>query len=242
MYCFENEILLTYEYCTCVTDDHGQKTTFRKVEHIGVRKDNSGFLFTFNGSSDETIDGAEPVDWSEIYYKFGKILYPYTLKVSDEGKLVGVQNFDSLRNRWLRERFDLIEYYQQKIRDKDVSYSYMKSLDSERKFLSVLRRDMFFHLFFWQDNLPNQEIEIKDFPINSLISIFCIQNKKIDNDVLCYETDTVYDVGTFNLLSGECKVKIRRDLDGLPSEITLFAKVEKRYRGHYTKEITLRRL
>ncbi len=241
MYNFD-DISASYEFCTCITFPDGQKNSFSKVEHIEAKVVKTGFLFTFEGSGDESFDGTEPDDWSSIFLSFGKALYPYTLQVSENGKLIGIKDFEKLKARWTATQEEILDKYDYNYEIKKIAYSYAYTLKSEKMFLSMLRRNMFFHLFFWQDNLPNQEIEIKDFPINSLISIFCIQNKKIDNDVLCYETDTVYDEGTFDLLSGECKVNIRRDLDGLPSEITVFAKVEKRYRGYYTKEITLRRL
>ena len=87
-----------------------------------------------------------------------------------------------------------------------------------------------------------QEVEIMNFPNKSALSIFCFQGWKKEEDSISYETDTVYDEGKFDLLSGNCAVRIRRDADGLPGEVTLLAKVEKRYRGYYIKEIKLRRL
>lgn len=243
MYRFDNFISLSYEFCTCVTHEDGCKTTFRKVEHIDARKDNSGFLFTFNGSSDETIDGKELEDWSEIFLKFGKALYPYTLKVSEDGKLLAVQNFEELRNSWMKKRSALVEYYEYNSHVKDVSYSYMQSLNSEKTFLSILRRNAFFHLLFWQDNKLSQEVELQDFPTPNKLSIYCFHGygTKVGNSLL-YITDNVYDEGNRLLLGGDCTITIRRDVDGLPVEVSLTANVERQNYGYFKKELKLRRL
>lgn len=241
MYNFE-EISASYEFCTCITFADGHKSSFRKVEHIEAIRDKFGFKFTFEGSEDETFDGKEPDDWGAIFLELGKKLYPYTLQVGENGELIGVQDFDELKERWLTSRDELLENYEHNFEVKKVAFSYAYSLNSERMFLSLLRRNLFFHLLFWQDNLPSQEIEIKDFPDMSSLSVFLFQRGIEENGYLCYNADTVYEKDAYNLVGGNCTMKIRRGADGLPDDVSLVAKVEKRYRGYYTEEITLRRM
>lgn len=236
------DITTSYELCTCVTFEDGQKTSFRKVEHIAAKKVKTGFAFTFLGCEEEIMDGGELDDWGKIFMALGKALYPYTLLTNENGKLVGVKDFEKLKEGWIASRDAIIESYDYNYEVKKVAYSYSQTLATEKIFLGLLRRNMFFRLLFWQDDLTSQEVEIMNFPNKSALSIFCFQGWKKEEDGISYETDTVYDEGKFDLLSGNCAVRIRRDADGLPGEVTLLAKVEKRYRGYYIKEIKLRRL
>lgn len=243
MYNFNKKISLSYEFSVCVTHEDGHKTTYCKVEHIDAQKDNTGFLFTLNGSSEETINGKEPEDWGEIYLKFEKAKYPYSLQTTAEGKLIAVKNFDEFKERWMEQRSKLVEYYEYNQYVKEVSYNYMYTLTSERMFISILNRNSFFNFLFWQDSLLNHEVEIQDFPTPEMLSIFCFHGKGIkDGDTLIYKTDKVYDEGNGYLLGGNCTIIIRRDADGLPEEVTLSANVERDNYGFFNKEMKLKRL
>lgn len=241
MYNFKN-ITCSYELCTFVTFADGKKNAFRKVEHIAAQKVKNGFEFTFLGCEEETLEGGELNDWGKYFMELGKALYPFTLLTNGNGKLVGVRDFEKMKERWIASMDAIIESYANNYEVKKVAHSYSQSLATEKIFLSSLRRNMFFRILFWQDDLNSKEVEIMNFPYNPALSIFCFQGGKKDEDGISYETDTVYDEGTFDLLSGNCAMRIRRGADDLPNEVTLSTKVEKRYSGYYIKEIKLRRL
>lgn len=241
MYNFEN-ISALYEFSTCVTFPDGCESTFRKVEHIEAKKVKSGFSFTFTGCGDETFDGKEPEAMDATCLELGKALYPYTLLVNEDGKLIGVRDFEKLKESWIARRDAIIEKNNCNVEVKKTANSYSQYLKTERMFLSVWRRSLFFRLLFWQDDQKNKEVEIGDFPYANNLSIFILPEGTEKDSSLCYQTDRVYDDGLSDLLSGKCTMDFSRDSDGLPSLVSLSAMVEKKSRGSFTKEITVRRL
>lgn len=241
MYNFEN-ISALYEFCTCVTSPDGCESTFRKVEHIEAKREKSGYTFSFEGCSQEVVDGKEPEDWNAITLDFSKAFYPYSLEVAENGKLIGVKDYQKIIEHWNRRRDELYEKYDYNIHVMDHSHIFMQVLESERMFLSVLKRNIFYRLLFWQDNLPSQEIEIRDFPSPRMITIFSFEGGVKGKNCLCYKTDKVFDEGSCRNQAGDCTIKVHRDADGLPKEITVIANVVKKYTGSFSKKITLKRL
>lgn len=241
MYDFD-KITLAYEYCSCVTYQDGHESSFRKVEHIEARRDNSGFLFTFYGSDNETIDGKEPEDWGAIFLKLGSGLYPYTLYVTADGKITGVKDFEEVKQRWMTQCNNIVEYYEYNIHVKNAACAYMESLESERVFISVLKRNIVYNLLFWNDDLFRHEVELLNFPIIEMMSIFSFEGGKKEDSTSIFKTDSVYDEGKNLLKSGNCTINIHRSADGLPSDISLSANLECLHYGYFKKEITLKRL
>ncbi len=163
--------ILKYEFCSCVTFANGHKSSFRKVEQIKVGKANDGYSFTMLGSSEETIDGDEPEEWNAIILQFGKTLCPYTLLATGDGELTGVQDFEEIKGHWLDQRQEIIDYYNSYLVKKESNRFYL-AFNSEEKFFNIMKNNMFPRLLFWQDNLQNQKIEIRDFPAAKRFTIF----------------------------------------------------------------------
>lgn len=241
MYNFDN-ISVSYEYSTCVTHHDGHKSSFRKVEHIKARRDNTGFLFTFNGTSEDTIDGKELEDWGAIFQKFASALYPYTLQVTADGKITGVQNFDKLKEKWIAQCNNIVAYYNYNVHVKNAASSYAETLKSERMFLSYLRRNVVFNLLFWNDDQIRHEVELQQFPTPKMITIFSFEGVQKNDRTAIFKTDSVYEERDNFLKGGDCLISICRDVDGLPKEIELTANVERLNYGFFKKEITLKRL
>ncbi len=241
MYNFDN-IAASYEFSACVMFADGKKTSFTKVEHIQAKREDEGYCFTFNGSSNEKVNGKDPEDWNAIIIEFGKALYPYSLQVSDHGRLNSILDFDNFKEHWMTRRREIVEYYECNFPIKKMSYSYSLSLKTEKKFLNILRKNLFYRLLFWQDDQTNQEIEIRDFPGREKFAIFSFDSGIEENGEVVFKTDRGFDDGTYHMQSGNCIINIRRDDDGLPIEIVLRAKVEQQYKGFFTKEVKLRRL
>lgn len=240
MYNFENTNVL-YEFSSCVTFVDGHKSTFRKVESIQAQREKEGYLFTFLGTSDELIDGKEPEDWNPIILQFGRALCPYGLQVTEQGELTGVHDFETVKKHWFDQRREIIDYYNNYYIEKE-SNQYALALDSEEKFFSIIKKNMFPRLLFWQEGLASQEVEIRDFPSPARLAIFTFQKGKVEAGSLFYETSQVRDEGSGRLLSGKCTLRIRREADGLPGEISLWARVEEQDTGYFIKDITIRRL
>lgn len=233
--------LIKYEFNSCVTFANGHKSSFRKVEHIQVVKSDDGYSFTMLGPSDATIDGNEPEEWNAIILQFGKALYPYNLLVSENGEMIGVQDFEKIKDHWFEQRRGIIDYYNSYLVEKESNRFYL-AFNSEEKFFNIIKNNMFPRLLFWQDNLKNQEVEIRDFPAAKRLAIFTFGEGKKNNGEICHETYNVRDEGSGRLLSGECTLRIRRDADGLPGNVFLKVQVEELNTGYFFKEMTLKRL
>ena len=242
MYDFER-IEASYEFSSCVTYTDCHKSTFRKIEHVKVGCTDDARIFTMQGSSEETIDGKEPEGWGEIILRFGKALYPITLNVNERGKVIGIKDFEKTKEHWMTRRREIVESYENNFLIKKESYRYALALKTEEKFIDILNKNMFYRLLLWQDGISGQMIEIRDFPASGRLAIFTFNDKKYDdNGGVSYETGQVNDEGSGRLLSGQAKLQIYRDKDGLPKEIKLKARVEEAETGYFTKEITIKRL
>ena len=241
MYDFER-IEASYEFSSCVTYTDCHKSTFRKIEHVKVGCTDDARIFTMQGSSEETIDGKEPEGWGEIILRFGKALYPITLNVNERGKVIGIKDFEKTKEHWMTRRREIVESYENNFLIKKESYRYALALKTEEKFIDILNKNMFYRLLLWQDGISGQRIEIRDFPATGRLAIFTFQGGRREGDFVCYETSQVQDEGSGRLLSGSSTLRIRRDADGMPGEISLWSKVEEQDTGYFIKEITLRRL
>lgn len=241
MFKFES-INASYEFSSCVTFVDGHKSSFRKVERLKAENTKEAYVFTMLGTSEEMVDGKEPEEWGAIILHFGKELYPYSLLVSDQGDLLRVQDFERVREHWMTRKKELMEFYEHNFLIKKEAYRYALALKTEEKFLDIIRRNMFYKLLFWQDNIMGQEVEIRDFPAPQRLAIFTFQDGKEENDALCFETACVHDEGSDRLLSGKCTLRIHRAMDGLPAEVSLWARVEEQDTGYFIREITIRRL
>ncbi|MBO4531341.1 MAG: hypothetical protein IK017_11885 [Paludibacteraceae bacterium] len=231
-----------YEFNTCITFANGQKSSFRKLEHIQAEEGKDGYAFTMKGSSNETLDDKEPEDWDAIVLEFGKALYPIGLRVSGQGEFVGLRDFEGIKEHWKARRQEIIDYYNSYLIEKE-SNRYALALKTEDKFYHILKENMFYRLFLWQESLQNQKVEIRDFPTRARLAIFSFHEKKYDKTGgIIYDTYDVTDEGSGQLLSGHAKLHLRRDKDGLPGEISLWARVEEKDAGFFTKEITIKRI
>lgn len=240
MYTFSN-LDTTYEFNSCVTFANGDTNTFRKIEHVSAENIGDSYIFTMQGSSEETLDGDEPEGWDAIVLKFGKALYPFSLQVSNEGRLNGFKDFEKIRNQWLERRQSIIDYYNDYYIEKE-SDRYYFVLKTEEKFFGILQKNMFYRLLFWQDNIDVEDIEIRDFPLNTRLTTFTFNKGRFEDGFMCYTSGIVHDEGSGRLIDGVCKLKISRSPDGLPKEITLSAKVEEQDTGYFTKKLTIKRL
>lgn len=231
-----------YEFNTCITFANGQKSSFRKLEHIQAEEGKDGYAFTMKGSSNETLDDKEPEDWDAIVLEFGKALYPIGLRVSGQGEFVGLRDFEGIKEHWKARRQEIIDYYNSYLIEKE-SNRYALALKTEDKFYHILKENMFYRLFLWQESLQNQKVEIRDFPTRARLAIFTFQGKSYDEKGgVCYDTYQVNDEGSGRLLGGHAKLQLYRDKDGLPNEIKLWARVEETDTGYFTKEITIKRI
>lgn len=240
MYTFR-QINSAYEFISSVTFANGSRISFRKIEHVKADNIDGSYIFTMQGTSEETLDEMEPEDWDAIVLKFGKALYPYWLKVSAQGELLKVHDFSKIQKHWLEKRQEIIDYYNDYYIEKE-SNNYFLALKKEENFLEVIRKNMFCRLFFWQDNMQNQELEIRDFPLNTRLTTFVFQKGHRNDGGVCYESSNVHDEGSGRLIAGRCNLYIRRDFDGLPAEISLHARVEEQNTGFFSKELTIKRL
>lgn len=237
-----SQIETCYEFVSCVTFCDGHKSTFCKKEHVKAVGSDGLYIFTMLGSSEETVDGMAPVDWSDIILQFAKALYPITLRVSGQGDFMAVENFEELRRRWKEKCQKIIDYYNSSLIEEE-SQRFALVMETEDKFFHTLKENVFYRLFFWTVDQPVQQVVIRDFPSYARLAIFSFQEKKYDeNGGLCYETYEVKDEGSGRLLSGHAKLRLSRDFDGLPKEIHLKARVEEAETGYFTKEITIKRL
>ena len=241
MYDFDS-IDATYEFDSTVTFANGKKTTFRKVEHVTAKKVDESYVFTMQGSSEEIIDGDEPDGWDVVVLRFGKALYPYSLKVERDGGLSGVLDFEKVKAHWFDQRQQIIDYYNDYYIEKE-SNRYALALKSEEKFFQTLKDNLFYSLFFWSENQPDHQVVIRDFPSRTRLAIFTFKDKRYDDKGdLSYETGLVKDEGSGRLLSGQASLQFIRGKEGLPKEIRLKARVEEADTGYFTKEITIKRL
>lgn len=239
---FDIEQLNTsFDFTATVIFANGHQSVFHKEEHICAKRVKDYYDFTFQGSSNESINNKAPEEWDDIVLQFGKALYPLSLKVSEQGELTGVRDFEKVKDHWFAKRQEIIDYYNSYLIEKE-SNRYALALMSEEKFSNIIKKNMFYRLLFWQDELSSQEIEIRDFPARARLAIFSFQGGRREREYLCYDTSHVHDEGSGRLLSGRCTLRIRRDADGLPGEISLKARVEEQDTGYFIKEITIRRL
>ncbi len=242
MYDFER-VEASYEFLSCVTYTDCHKSNFRKIEHMKAECADGSYVFTMLGSTEESVDGIVPEGWGEIILKFGKALYPISLKVNENGEVFGINEFEKFKEQWMTRRREIVESYENNFFIKKESYRYALALKTEEKFIDILRRNMFYCLLLWQDVASEHKVEIRDFPASGRLAIFTFNDKKYDdNGGVSYETGQVNDEGSGRLLSGQAKLQIYRDKDGLPKEIKLKARVEEAETGYFTKEITIKRL
>lgn len=240
MYTF-NHIEADYAFSGKVTFADGHVSLFTKKDHVEVTKRKDVYICAMHGSSDEKLNGNDPDEFDAVILEFGKALYPMSLRVSEEGELLGVDDFDGLKEHWLAKRKEIIDYYNSYVVEKE-SNRYALALDSEEKFFNIIKKNMLYRLLFWQDELPNQEVEIRDFPARARLAIFTFPSGKFGGKGVGYDTYSLHDEGSGRLLGGHATLSVTRGADGLPDEIVLKARVEEQDTGYFSKEVTLKRL
>ncbi|MBO4529121.1 MAG: hypothetical protein IK017_12940 [Paludibacteraceae bacterium] len=250
MYDFEYSSTI-YEFASVVTFANGKRSEFKKKDQILFNRDDTEkdkFVVTMLGSHDETIDGNPVDDFNQIILQFGKALYPIKMKVSDHGEIEHLLDFSEMKERWKLRREELIEYYEYEYLVKKQSHRYAVGLKSEEKFFGILKENMLYRLFFWYDNKQPQDLILHDFPARARKAIFTfdgktsIEKKEKEEKGIIYDTYEVHDEGSKKILSGHAQLTIQFSEDGLPDRIMLWARVEEKDVGYFTKEVVIKRL
>ena len=225
---------VSYVFHSSVTFTNGHKSTFQKIEHVQIKKTTNGkYEFKMIGSDEELLNGKEPEEFDAIVLEFGKVLYPISLQVSEDGEFLGINDFENLKEHWLTRGREIVEHYNSDVLIENEYKRYALSLASKETFYNILKYNSFYRLLFWNEDLLKREFVIRDFPACGRQVTFYFNDKN--------ETYTFCDEGSGRILNGHATIQLHRDNDGLLNEIKLTAKVEEQDIGYFTKEISLKR-
>lgn len=233
---------INYEFTSLVTFANGKRSEFKKKESLRVEEKRDGYVFTFLGSTEETLQNKPVDDVDEIVLQFGKALYPLSMQVSKGFVPEKLVDYPVVKERWLKYRKEMSEkcdynYFINKELD-----SYELVLSSEERLFSTLIENMLYKLFFWQMEADGQELVIRDFPAWERLAIFKFNRPKKENGSWVFESLDVHDEGSGHLLSGRATINYTYGDDNLPEQIVLWARVEEENIGYFTKQITIKRV
>lgn len=233
--------LIRYEFTSLVTFANGKHSQLKKIESLSINKKSNGYICTFEGSCEETLQN-EPISGiNEVVLLFGKALYPLSIKVSKNGTLESIVDFPMVKERWMKKRDELVAKYNNYYINKEAE-SYALGLESEETLLSILKENMFYKLLFWQVDKDEQTLEIRDFPSYARSAIFSFRRPKRENDSWVFDTFDVYDEGSGHILSGRSTLSCIYDDNGLPESVNVKSMVEEENVGYFTKEIAIKKI
>lgn len=236
-----DEINVTYNFISRTTFVTGERFSYEKLEKISVKRSKEGFLFTMLGSENETINGEEINDSYRVNLDYGKALYPLILKVSNDGKLLNIQDIEAVRKQWGKKAEELNEYYGYAPVAMTISRQYGMAL-SDDSFLDVLRNNMIYRLLFWHDSSVAEPVCVPHFPEPERKAFYWFGKKQVMNDgSFHYEAAKMCDEGSGKMVGGEGTLDLFHSSDGLPSEIKLWVKLEEKDKGYFFHEVVIKR-
>lgn len=239
-YKFE-EIAVEYQFMSCTTWMTGEKFTYEKLDKFVVKRSGNEYLFTVLGSENETINGEEINDSYRVILDYGKALYPLTLKVYSDGKLLDIQDVEAVRKQWGKKAEELNEYYGYAPVAMTISRQYGMVL-SDGSFLDVLRNNMIYRLLFWHDSFVWEPVSVPHFPEPERKAFYWFGNKQVITEgSFHYEAIKMCDEGSGKMVGGEGILDLFYSSDGLPSEIKLWVKLEEKDKGYFFHEVVIKR-
>ena len=239
-YDFDN-INVAYDFLSRTTFVTGEQFVYEKQDKISARRDGSDYIFTMLGSEDERVNGEEINDSYRIPLDFGKAMYPLSLRVSDEGKLLDIVNFDGLKEQWEKKAKELDEYYGYAPVVLTLHRQYEDVLKDD-PFVKVLANNMMYRLLFWHESSIAEPVSVPHFPEPEREAFYLFREKQVKKDGgIHYETQETYDEGSGNMVGGEGKLDFTYAPDGLPQEIKLWVKLEEKDKGYFFHEVIMKR-
>ncbi len=239
-YNFDN-INVAYDFLSRTTFVTGEQFIYEKQDKISARRDGDMFHFTMLGSEDEKINGEEINDSYRITLDYGKALYPLTLKISDDGKLLDIEDLDDVRKQWGEKSEKLNEYYGYAPIVITLCRQYGEVLNGNL-FFNVLYNNMMYRLLFWHESSLNIPISVPNFPAPDRYAYYSFGGKDVLKDgTVHYEAQEWHDEGSGNMVGGEGKLDFTYAPDGLPQEIKLWVKLEEKDKGYFFHEVIMKR-
>ncbi|WP_461532110.1 hypothetical protein [Sinomicrobium sp.] len=96
--------------------------------------------------------------------KCSRLLYPFVFQLSRSGVLLGVNNFEEIKERWVKALPLLRREYSGQ--EAEAYLNQMSdNLASAETFRQAIRRDMFYYLFFMQQAIGDKEEHIVRLPL-----------------------------------------------------------------------------
>lgn len=145
-----NKVERQYTFEQIITK--GEETTYIRynftVDFLRNKSDMSLFG-RINRISPVFINDKEPdlvVD--ELAYETGKVFYPLSILLSEEGKFIRVSNYEEVVERWTKQRAKIADYFVGEIVDKYLLLA-DETIYSQDKLNRVFRRDIFMSVFFF---------------------------------------------------------------------------------------------
>jgi hypothetical protein len=109
---------------------------------------NNNAIFLINRTSKTYINDVEPELIADILAtKVAEVLYPMLLKTNDKGKILSIQNFQAIKERWAAKQQEILTYYQGELVEKYLHLTGL-SLQDENVLLHSLSTDWFLCTYF----------------------------------------------------------------------------------------------
>lgn len=233
MYKFK-QIKAKYNFVSEVVKPSGEHSVYSKTEIVEALPNLvEGLNFFLKGSTDVLIDGLGPENFDLIMHRLGQSLYPIELNVLKTGKIKRVKNFAEIQKRWGKECESILATHKNAYWVGRYINMTSKNICSEVSFLETLRQNNFIQLFFMEEGVVKQPVELCAFPFadNHIRVEFNLASS--DGTEYHYKSE----IGKIDekICSGYGDLKVAYTEKGQPVSVLFQCMVEVAGEGYYKK-------
>jgi len=139
-----------------------------KIDVIAHREHAGHYSFALVRRHDVRIDEKEPENASDMVVKeIGDCLYPIKLSVISTGKIIQIDNFEEIKERWQEKHTELLKMYSSFELEQYIKAS-EKNMKDKQSLLSVLKRDAFIQFYFLPVEDETITFNLHNFPVHGL--------------------------------------------------------------------------
>lgn len=157
---------LSGHYGCMITFEKGEvKNEIRYKLNIDFSKTQNGNnLFKIDRAKELFINDLPPDSFiDELAFETSKVLYPLELEVLNDGSIKSIQNFDEIKERWIKAEKKIKTYYKGEFADKYLKLT-AKALKIEERLINKLTKDWFFYMYFKLFTKYDYKEELMQFP------------------------------------------------------------------------------
>jgi len=150
-----------------------------KIDLTAHKTEKGDYLFTLLNRHDVLVDDERPEQASDVVLtEIGDSFYPIILSVSQERKIISVENFDEIKERWEKKREELLKKYPTFELEQHFKAS-GKNMNDKDSFYKVLQRDAFIQFYFLPVENDVMTFDLHNFPKHGYkMMYYGIKNKK----------------------------------------------------------------